>query len=106
MLAPCITTMPVRVAVSDASKFADMAQQAQSDSAQILEYQYTPLRLIQKWINRPTGLFDSLFAFARAGGQNQENLWEQLEESSQIDVSVQITVDPPLTPFSTHSPSR
>lgn len=88
MLAPCITTMPVRLNVKDTSKFVDMAQQAQSESAQILEYQYTPLRLIQKWINRPTGLFDSLFAFGRVAGETKESLWEQLEESSRIDVGV------------------
>ncbi|EOQ99429.1 Nonribosomal peptide synthetase 2 [Wallemia ichthyophaga EXF-994] len=85
MLAPCITTMPVRVKVADASKFVDMAQQAQSESAQVLEYQYTPLRLIQKWINRPAGLFDSLFAFGRLAGEGNESLWEQLEESSRVD---------------------
>lgn len=87
MLAPCITTLPVRVKVSDKTRFADLAQQAQGDSAQVLEYQYTPLRHIQKWLNRPSALFNSLFAYNKASTPG-EQLWEQLEESSRVDVSL------------------
>ncbi|TIB70322.1 acetyl-CoA synthetase-like protein [Wallemia mellicola] len=84
MLAPCITTLPVRVKVSDKTRFADLAQQAQGDSAQVLEYQYTPLRHIQKWLNRPSALFNSLFAYNKSSASG-EQLWEQLEESSRVD---------------------
>ena len=89
MLAPCITTVPVRVKVLEPTRVIDIVQQAQSESSQIMEYQFTPLRLIQQWIGGSGALFNSLFSFNihTDGGEDQQSFWKLLNESSRIDVS-------------------
>ena len=89
MLAPCITTVPVRIKVLEPTRVIDIVQQAQSESSQIMEYQFTPLRLIQQWIGGSGALFNSLFSFNihTDSGEDQQSFWKLLNESSRIDVS-------------------
>ncbi|KAK0209228.1 putative peptide synthetase [Desarmillaria ectypa] len=87
MLAPCITTVPVRVRAVDTQIFADIARQVQVDLSSVMEHQHTPLRLIQRWLGSGEQLFDTLFNFNRltTSPSSSHNLWSVLESKAAID---------------------
>lgn len=87
MVAPCITTVPVRVRYSEQPRFSDVVAQIQGDMEPIMQFQHTPLRHIQRWVGTGEPLFNNLFNFVRkdltvAG----PSLWTQLESKAALDV--------------------
>ncbi|KAK0434815.1 putative peptide synthetase [Armillaria borealis] len=95
MLAPCITTVPVRVRAVDGQIFADIARQVQVDLSSVMEYQHTPLRLIQRWLGSGEQLFDTLFNFNRVTTSlsSSHNLWSVLESKAAIDYPLAVAFE-------------
>ncbi|KAK0185195.1 putative peptide synthetase [Armillaria mellea] len=95
MLAPCITTVPVRVRAVDGQIFADIARQVQVDISSVMEYQHTPLRLIQRWLGSGEQLFDTLFNFNRVATSlsSSHNLWSVLESKAAIDYPLAVAFE-------------
>ncbi|NJO51662.1 MAG: hypothetical protein HC840_22085 [Leptolyngbyaceae cyanobacterium RM2_2_4] len=60
-----INTLPARVLVDAQAPLVPWLQQLQAQQLQARQYEYTPLRQIQQWINWPTAtpLFESLVVF-------------------------------------------
>ncbi|EJD35974.1 acetyl-CoA synthetase-like protein [Auricularia subglabra TFB-10046 SS5] len=86
VLAPCITTVPVRVNFASNGDFADVVAAVQSDSEHILTHQHTPLQLIQKWSGNYGALFNALFTFTRSDGLNlNPEVWRELPGTYGID---------------------
>ncbi|KAG7451863.1 putative peptide synthetase [Guyanagaster necrorhizus] len=112
MLAPCITTVPVRVRAVDVQIFADIARQVQVDLSSVMEHQHTPLRLIQRWLGSGEQLFDTLFNFSRStlSPSPSHKLWSVLESKAAIDhpLAVAFEADPnenAATIFAGYTPS-
>ncbi|KAK0501009.1 putative peptide synthetase [Armillaria luteobubalina] len=95
MLAPCITTVPVRVRAVDGQVFADIARQVQVDMSSVMEYQHTPLRLIQRWLGSGEQLFDTLFNFNRVATSlsPSNKLWSVLESKAAIDYPLAVAFE-------------
>ena len=88
MVAPCITTVPVRVRYSDQPLFTDVVAQVQGDMEPIMQFQHTPLRHIQRWVGTGEPLFNTLFNFVRKDStHNGPSLWTQLESKAALDVN-------------------
>ncbi len=69
-----------------------------------MEYQHTPLRLIQRWLGSGEQLFDTLFNFNRVTSlSSSHNLWSVLESKAAIDVSYPLSVVYDLRTHLNHS---
>lgn len=84
---PSMNTVPVRVIAH--GSYRTMLQYMQDNSGNVLKYQHTPLRVIQKLVN--TGgrhLFDTLFIYQRGQADSRmQRLYQSIQGSSDIEVS-------------------
>ncbi|KIK50220.1 hypothetical protein GYMLUDRAFT_51337, partial [Collybiopsis luxurians FD-317 M1] len=81
MLAPCITTVPLRICSGGSHVFSD--------------YQHTPLHLIQRWLGSSEPLFDTLFTFNRisTGRSDSGDLWVSVESKAALDYPFALAID-------------
>ncbi|KAL1744044.1 putative peptide synthetase [Schizophyllum fasciatum] len=98
MLAPCITTVPMRVRYTEEPLFRDVVAQVQGDMEHVMEHQHTPLRHIQRWLARPEPLFDALFNFVRQSSSKELDadepaLWDSLEGKATLDYSLAVAIE-------------
>nr|Q52US9.1 RecName: Full=Nonribosomal peptide synthase fso1; AltName: Full=Ferrichrome A biosynthesis cluster protein fso1; AltName: Full=Ferrichrome A synthetase [Omphalotus olearius]AAX49356.1 putative peptide synthetase [Omphalotus olearius] len=94
MLAPCITTVPVRVRTGKSEVFSDIAQRIHTEMSSLLAYQHTPLRLIQRWLGSSEPLFDTLFSFNRmTTGSSSSTLWSSVESKAALDYPFALAID-------------
>ncbi|KAF9077098.1 hypothetical protein BDP27DRAFT_1414219 [Rhodocollybia butyracea] len=95
LLAPCITTVPIRVRTGEYQLFSDVARRIHAEMTSVLEYQHIPLRLIQRWVGSSEPLFDTLFTFNRtANGDSFSNdLWSMVESKAALDYPVAFAID-------------
>ncbi|PBK63710.1 CoA-dependent acyltransferase [Armillaria solidipes] len=95
MLAPCITTVPVRVRAVDGQIFADITRQVQVNLSSVMEYQHTPLHSIQRWLGSGEQLFDTLFNFNRVTTSlsSSHNLWSVLKSKAAIDYPLAVAFE-------------
>ncbi|XWX00486.1 hypothetical protein V2A60_008506 [Cordyceps javanica] len=66
MAAPCISTIPQRLCLgADGKTLSALVKTSQDKLYGSMEYQYTPLRSLQRWLGISGPLFSSLFSFTR-----------------------------------------
>ncbi|KIK69417.1 hypothetical protein GYMLUDRAFT_152778 [Collybiopsis luxurians FD-317 M1] len=95
MLAPCITTVPLRICSGGSHVFSDVAYRTHDAMTSVLEYQHTPLRLIQRWLGSSEALFDTLFTFNRisTGHSDSGDLWVSVESKAALDYPFALAID-------------
>ncbi|KAL8968481.1 MAG: hypothetical protein Q9197_004859, partial [Variospora fuerteventurae] len=96
ILAPCITTIPQRVQLNQASSLKDVILSAQEGFVESIEYQHTALRDIHRWVEAENPLFNSLFTYTRSKGEaSWSHLWKEIEGSmsSGFPLAVEIVAD-------------
>ncbi|KAJ3022373.1 hypothetical protein HKX48_006308 [Thoreauomyces humboldtii] len=94
MMGPCFNTLPCRVRIDPAATNLEQLRRMQKDIVDVLPYQHTSLRNIQRLVagRSERGLFDTLFLLQK----QQEN---EIEEDSSIwqEVLTMSALDYPLS---------
>ncbi|RPB02033.1 hypothetical protein L873DRAFT_1788049 [Choiromyces venosus 120613-1] len=84
---PAMNTVPVRAIIHGTYK--EMLQYMQDNSANVIKYQHTPLRKIQKLANRNgQRLFDTLFIYQRGREgpvDKQKAVWRSVDGTSDVE---------------------
>ncbi|KAE8379604.1 hypothetical protein BDV26DRAFT_291200 [Aspergillus bertholletiae] len=93
VLLPCITTIPGRLNTSGLGTVTDIIEAVQRSTVRSLEYQHTPLRHIQRWVNSQTPLFDCLFSYIRATEPETHNLWKELDSHMPAEYPLAVEVE-------------
>ncbi|KAM0403884.1 hypothetical protein ACHAQC_001501 [Fusarium culmorum] len=95
LVAPCFNTIPIRVDLPTTSSNIDMVKHLQKLNTELLTYQFTPLRLIQRSINR-TGkhIFDTLLLLQKPLQDIDQTVWELEADSGDMDIPLVCEVVP------------
>lgn len=95
LVAPCFNTIPIRVDLPGMSSNIDMVRHLQMLNTELLTYQFTPLRLIQRSINR-TGkhIFDTLLLLQKPLQDIDQNVWTLEGDSGDMDIPLVCEVVP------------
>ncbi|KAF7548269.1 hypothetical protein G7Z17_g7166 [Cylindrodendrum hubeiense] len=95
LVAPCFNTIPVRVDFSPNWSNIEMAKHLQKLNTELLAYQFTPLRLIQRKVNR-TGrhLFETLLLVQTPLQDIDSRVWTLEEDSGEMDIPLVCEVVP------------
>ncbi|KAL2823002.1 hypothetical protein BJX63DRAFT_3515 [Aspergillus granulosus] len=95
VLLPCITTIPGRLNTKELSSVRDVIEVIQRATARSLNFQHTPLRMIQQWLQSETPLFDCLFSFIRSGASPTHNLWKEIDSTmpSEYPLALEVRAD-------------
>ncbi|KAK7398708.1 hypothetical protein QQX98_011907 [Neonectria punicea] len=95
LIAPCFNTIPVRADFSPNWSNIEIAKHLQKLNAKLLAYQFTPLRLIQRKVNR-TGrhLFDTLLLVQKPLQDIDSNVWTLEGDSGDMDIPLVCEVVP------------
>ena len=95
LVAPCFNTIPVRKDVSSHIHRMDLVKSLHALSSDILPYQFTPLRLVQKVVNRQgLGLFDTILLLQQPLREMDDKVWILEGDSSEMDVPLVCEVVP------------
>lgn len=95
LAAPTFNTVPIRTDLSKRSHGHDLLKTMQKLNADLLPYQFTPLRLVQKVANRSgQGLFESLFILQQPLHEMDDSVWILEGDSGDMDVPVVCEVVP------------
>ncbi|KPM38002.1 Hydroxamate-type ferrichrome siderophore peptide synthetase [Neonectria ditissima] len=95
LIAPCFNTIPVRADFSPNWSNIEMAKHLQKLNTKLLAYQFTPLRLIQRKVNR-TGrhLFDTLLLVQKPLQDIDSKVWTLEGDSGDMDIPLVCEVVP------------
>ncbi|KAF5617072.1 hypothetical protein F52700_12714 [Fusarium sp. NRRL 52700] len=95
LVAPCFNTIPVRVDFPEASSNLDLVKHLQKMNTELIAYQFTPLRLIQRSINR-TGkhVFDTLLLLQKPLQDINKNVWTLEGDSGDMDIPLVCEIVP------------
>ncbi|KAI1011226.1 hypothetical protein LB504_002719 [Fusarium proliferatum] len=95
LVAPCFNTIPVRVDFPEASSNLDLVKHLQKMNTELIAYQFTPLRLIQRSINR-TGkhIFDTLLLLQKPLQDIDKNVWTLEGDSGDMDIPLVCEIVP------------
>ncbi|KAM0343511.1 hypothetical protein ACHAPU_008542 [Fusarium lateritium] len=95
LVAPCFNTIPLRVDFPSTSSNIDMVRHLQKLNAELLAYQFTPLRLIQRSINR-TGkhVFDTLLLLQKPLQDIDKSVWTLEGDSGDMDIPLVCEIVP------------
>ncbi|GKZ22360.1 hypothetical protein AbraCBS73388_008503 [Aspergillus brasiliensis] len=93
VLLPCITTVPGRLNTASLSTVDDVVANVQKSTVGSLDFQHTPLRHIQRWVNAETPLFDCLFSFIRAAAPPEHRLWQELDSHMPAEYPLAVEVE-------------
>ncbi|KAG0133500.1 hypothetical protein HOY82DRAFT_640839 [Tuber indicum] len=92
---PAMNTVPIRAIVHGTYK--EMLQHMQDNSANVIKYQHTPLRKIQKLVNsNGQRLFDTLFIYQRGrkGSVDKQNaLWRSVDSTSDVEYNACVEME-------------
>lgn len=93
IIAPCFNTVPLRLQVAAESTNMSMMDSLQRLNTDVLAYQLTPLRRIMATLKTEgQRLFDTLFILQHAHQSSFEDLWEEVEDRGEMDVSLHVYV--------------
>lgn len=88
IIAPCFNTVPLRIQLAAGSTNMSIMASLQRLNADVLPYQLTPLRRIMNTLKTEgQRMFDTLFILQHAHQSSFEDLWEQVEDRGEMDVS-------------------
>ncbi|KAF4987342.1 hypothetical protein FGRMN_10422 [Fusarium graminum] len=95
LVAPCFNTIPLRVDFPPMSSNIDMVKQLQKLNAELIAYQFTPLRFIQRSINR-TGnhVFDTLLLLQTPLQDIDKSVWTLEGDSGDMDIPLVCEIIP------------
>lgn len=95
LVAPCFNTIPVRVDVPANQSNIGLVKYLQKSNAELLPYQFTPLRLIQRTANRAgKHLFDTLLLLQKPLQDIDKNVWTLEGDSGDMDIPLVCEVVP------------
>ncbi|KAH7323099.1 putative non-ribosomal peptide synthetase [Stachybotrys elegans] len=95
LIAPCFNTIPLRVDVSSSSQNHQLLKHFQDFNSKVIPYQFTPLRLVQKIVNRQRrSLFDTLLLLQQPLQEMDERVWTLEEDSGDMDIPLVCEVVP------------
>lgn len=96
LVAPCFNTIPFRVDLSAHEHNSSLFQHFQRVNPDILKYQFTPLRRIQRLLGHSHGLFNSLLLLQPPAEKRDDSVWELMMDSGGMDVPLvcEIVPDP------------
>ncbi len=92
---PTIVTLPVSADVL--GKNGEVLERQMGYNSQLSKFQFTPLTKIGRWAGVEGGLFDTLFAYQKTGGDTKEagdGLWCVTDEDASADYAVSIEMLP------------
>ncbi|KAM5371350.1 hypothetical protein ACJZ2D_008048 [Fusarium nematophilum] len=95
LIAPCFNTIPVRADFPATWSNLDLVKHLQKLNTDLLAYQFTPLRLVQRTVNR-TGkhLFDTLLLLQKPLQDIDKNVWTLEGDSGDMDIPLVCEVVP------------
>lgn len=95
LVAPCFNTIPIRKDISTSSQNLDLLKYFHRLNSDLLRYQFTPLRQVQKIANRQRrGLFDTLLLLQQPLHDMDESVWTLEEDSGDMDIPLVCEVVP------------
>jgi len=96
-IGPCFNTLPVRCHIADNATSSDLCQKLQQYDVDILPFQATALRRLQKQYS-PDGrsLFDVLLLLQSSSPSLDNKIWQLIDEEGQMDFPFIIEVLPEL----------
>ncbi|MBE3049212.1 hypothetical protein IMZ48_43285, partial [Candidatus Bathyarchaeota archaeon] len=94
LVAPCFNTVPLRVDVSEYAQGTDLLKYLHRLNPTIIEYQFTPLRRIQKLLGQPHGLFDTLLLLQPPKTTLNAEVWELVSDVGGMDVPLACEICP------------
>ncbi|ROT43822.1 N-(5-amino-5-carboxypentanoyl)-L-cysteinyl-D-valine synthase [Sodiomyces alkalinus F11] len=97
LASPCFNTIPLRTEVSSSMLVNELLRELQSLNSDLLTYQFTPLRLIQKLVSsRSEPLFDTILLLQPTRRTRDASVWEVVEDRGAMDVPLvcEIVPDP------------
>jgi hypothetical protein len=65
----------------------DLFQELRRLNAKALDYQFTPLRMVQKTLGTTGSLFDTILLLQPSGRKIDPAIWEMIEDYGAMDVS-------------------
>ncbi|KAF4975501.1 hypothetical protein FZEAL_7721 [Fusarium zealandicum] len=95
LVAPCFNTIPVRADFPTTWSNLDLVKHLQKLNTELLAYQFTPLRLVQRTVNR-TGkhLFDTLLLLQKPLQDIDKDVWTLEGDSGDMDIPMVCEVVP------------
>ena len=87
LVAPCFNTLPVRAVLSSLSSSKDLLAYFQALNPELMQYQFTPLRKIQRLHLGGMRLFDSLLLLQQPSQPLDSTIWTLLQDDGEMDVS-------------------
>ncbi|KAI0878672.1 putative non-ribosomal peptide synthetase [Hypoxylon argillaceum] len=94
LVAPCFNTLPIRMDLSLSTFIIDVMKGFQSLNSEIMPYQFTGLRHIQKEVDAQTRLFDTLVILQPSTTPLDDRLWSLVYEDGYMDVPIVCEVIP------------
>lgn len=95
LVAPCFNTIPVREDLRNHAHGADLLQNLHRLNAKVLPYQHTPLRTIQRLVNRQgLGLFDTLLLLQQPEREMDSALWTLERDAGEMDLPLVCEITP------------
>lgn len=85
IVGPCFNTLPVRIKVPSTATNGDIIKLAQKSNNDILPYQLSPLRRIQRRVlSNGTPLFDTLVIFQNGSTRLDSHVWELVRDEGNM----------------------
>ncbi len=91
LVAPCFNTLPMRVDLSRAKRGAGLVRLLHERNLAMLEYQFTPLRHIQKQVGLAgASLFDTLLLLQQPARHLDDSIWTLEKEDGDMEVCQEV----------------
>lgn len=89
LVAPCFNTVPIRMDLSRSQRNLDVMKAFQRINAELMNYQFTPLRRIQSMVPGVgnQALFDTLLLLQQPSRSLDQRLWTLERDNGDMDVS-------------------
>jgi amino acid adenylation domain-containing protein len=89
LIAPCFNTIPIRMNIAGKSRIIDVMKAFQRLDAELLRYQFTPLRRIRSWAfhQHNSLIFDTILLLQQSPRPLDQNIWTLEKDDGEMDVS-------------------
>jgi amino acid adenylation domain-containing protein len=97
LVAPCFNTIPIRMDLARRQRNLDLMKAFQSLNAELMQYQFTPLRRIQSFFSQhgDRRLFDTLLLLQQSPRPLDQSLWTLERDDGEMDVRFPKSMDQP-----------
>lgn len=94
LVAPCFNTIPLRVDLSEHPQGTALLKHLHRLNPEVIRYQFTPLRRVQKVVGQPHGLFDTLLLLQPPKTPLNTEVWELVSDDGGMDVPLVCEICP------------